>query len=177
VGTWSEPAIGVVGLEVGALASYARPLQHMHFFERDATVVEFSLPQDNKTAPFFRFVQDAEKRGANLQVFKGEPRPTLAQRGGNGFYHVLVVEPFKQGDDVLHEELLTREAVAMCMDMLTPDGILCVHISHRYYDLVPILADAAADLKLACLRGRDWNPDDHSVPFSHFMSEWVMLGA
>ena len=148
--TWSEPAIGGVGLAVGTLASYARPLQYLDIFEPNATIIELSLPAEKKKAPYFRYVRDAMDRGARVRIVPGAPRQSLAdvKKAPDAFYHVLVIEPYKRGIKVLHEDLLTKEALALCMSKLVPDGILCFHTSNRYYDLVPIIADNAASLKL-----------------------------
>src|SRR5207244_2728190 len=39
-------------------------------------------------------------------------------------------------------------------------GILCVHTSNRYVDLVPVVADVAASLGFASKRGHDSAPDN-----------------
>ncbi len=46
----------------------------------------------------------------------------------------------------------------MLMSKLTDDGIVCYHTSNRYYQMAPIIASAARELKLACIVGKD-NPD------------------
>ena len=42
----------------------------------------------------------------------------------------------------------TKEAVELYMRKLRPDGVLCVHVSNRHLDLVPVVADIAAAIKL-----------------------------
>ena len=172
---WSEPPIGVIGLEVGTFASYARPLQRMDFFEHNPAVVELSQPSDKAKQPYFRFVQDARSRGSDMHIFQGAPRPTLAKHAGRGFYQVLVIEPYKQGVAVLHEDLLTKEGLAACMEKVAPGGILCVHISNRHYKLAPIVIDAAVSLKWAWKRGQDQAPQDQASVEGHFSSEWIIL--
>jgi hypothetical protein len=54
---------------------------------------------------------------------------------------------------------------------LTEDGILAVHISNRYLDLQPVLANLAQDLQLAGLRQYD---EDDGYP-GKAKSDWVIL--
>ena len=115
------------------------------------------------------------RRGALIRIFTGEPRATLTAKAGKGYYHVLVVEPYKQGVAVLYKDLLTREGIALCMERLAAEGVLCVHISNRFYDLEPVIADAAQSLGLACLHGYDFPPWEKAMGYQHFSSEWMML--
>src|SRR5262245_60387636 len=45
---WSEPPIGIVDLGVGTLASYARPLQTMDFYERNEAIKDLSFAKAPK---------------------------------------------------------------------------------------------------------------------------------
>ncbi len=169
---WSAPPVAVLGLEVGTPAAYARPFQTIHFTEREPAIRELSQPSDDG-APTFHYVRDARDRGANVQVFAGEPRPTFAKHGGARFYRVILVELYKGDLRNLHEDLLTREGMAMLLGKLRDDGILCYHVSHRYYNLEPIVAAAAKALGLACVLGHD-GADWRDEP-GHFTSSWVMV--
>ena len=174
VSLWSEPPIAVLGMDVGTLAAYVRPTQTIHFTERVPVFVNMSLPgKDEKR--FFHFVQDALDRGANLKIFEGEPRAMIEKHGGERFYQVIVVETYKLPVTGIHKELLTKDALEMLMSKVRDDGILCYHTSNRYYDLGPIIASAAKDLKFACVASQYayWNSDranDH-----RFSSSWVMV--
>ena len=61
----------------------------------------------------------------------------------------------------------------MLMDKTRDDGILCYHISSRYYNMTPIIATVADELKYASLVGRDDNGADHQR--GHFTSNWIMV--
>jgi hypothetical protein len=172
VGLWAEPPVAVLGLEIGIPAGYARPSQTMHFTERTPAFIAMSLPKSKKL-PTFHHVQDALHRGANLQVFPGEPRPAFAKFGGEKFYRLLVVETYKDGIETIHKDLLTREGLKMLMGKLRDDGIVCYHISSRYYNQEPIIAAAAKDLGYACLTGDDAGNWQNEV--GHFSSQWVMV--
>ena len=61
------------------MISYARPFQHMTYYEIDDVIREFSLPPDLGEARF-TFLQNAIRRGVNLEVIMGDARLTL-ERG------------------------------------------------------------------------------------------------
>jgi hypothetical protein len=168
---WSEPPIAVIGMDVGTIASYARPVQTVHFFERVPTVVKLSVPDKGKER-FFVHLGDALDRGANLRVFEGEPRVTIEKNGGDRFYQVIVVNTYHLPVVTVCKDLMTTEGMQMLMSKTCEDGILCFHTSNRYYDLVPIVASVAHELKYACLVGHDVL-DDYQR--GHFTSEWVVV--
>ncbi len=170
----AEPPVAVLGMDIGTLASYAQPGQTFHFTERVPTFVKFSRP-DKGGKPLFTFVQDALDRGAKLKIFEGEPREMLEKHGRDNFYQVIVIETYKLPVVEVHKELFTKEALQLLMSKLTDDGIVCYHTSDRYYQLVPIVASAARELKLACIVGKD--SPDRGEPTSdfRFSSEWVMV--
>jgi hypothetical protein len=172
---WSEPPVGVLGLDVGTIAAYARPTQMVHITERIPAIVKLSLP-DPKGQRHFHYLQDALERGACVKVFDGEPRETIEKHGGEQFYQVLVVETYKLPVNTLHKELITKEGMASLVGKLREDGILCYHTSNRYYDLDPVVASVAKELKLACVVAddgsdiyKDGRRDDR------FSSSWVMV--
>jgi hypothetical protein len=94
---WSEPAYATIGLGTGTMASYARPYQHMHFYEIDNLVRRLSLRKEwpievnyqffrdtedptkqstssTKMGPQFSYLRDALARGVHLQVLMGDAR-------------------------------------------------------------------------------------------------------
>jgi hypothetical protein len=89
--------------------------------------------------------------------------------GPDNFYHMIVVDAFSS--DAIPRHLITKEAIQMYFKKLAPDGILCVHTSNRYVDLVPVVADAARELGLASVRGHTGGGKERG----HFSSEWVMV--
>lgn len=167
---WAEPAIAVLGLGTGTIASYARPMQRMDFFEVDPAVIRLCEPSANGP-PLFRYVEEARQRGAEINLFPGDGRLSLAQHGPEGYYQVIVVDAFSS--DAIPVHLITREAIELYLTKLAPGGIICFHTSNRYVDLPPALGDLARSLRLACLLGRQQGGDDQ--PLGMFSSEWVLL--
>jgi hypothetical protein len=172
-GLWSEPALGVIRLNVGTFAAYGRPFQHIDFYNSTPELKTFSLPAAGQPV-YFGFIQDALKRGCCVHVFDGAERATLRKQGPKRFYGALFVDLTRNDLRDISTDLLTKEALADMIDCLSETGILCFHTSHRYHDLVPPIVDAASSLNLAWKVGKDmhYRPDAVS---SHFTSEWVMV--
>jgi hypothetical protein len=198
VDLWSEPPYATIGLGTGTMASYARPFQHMHYYEIDNHILRLSAPAVGKQAKtYFTYLREAKNRGAEIWVFMGDARLRMAQPyewdwdetrddhdnaygikvidgkvggGPENFYHMMVVDAFSS--DAIPIHLLTKQAVEMYFKKLSEEGILCVHTSNRYVELVPVVADIANSLGLAYMRGHDQAPQEDK---GHFTSEWVMV--
>jgi hypothetical protein len=173
VGLWSEPPYATIGLGTGTMASYARPFQHMHFYEIDNLIRKLSLPTSGRT--YFTYLQQAKGRGAELQVLMGDARLRMAQPyknfneyndrgerrdsqvagGPENFYHLMVVDAFSS--DAIPVHLITKEAIEMYFAKLVPEGILCVHTSNRHVNLVKVVSDVA--------RAITWKEGPEDSPF------------
>jgi SAM-dependent methyltransferase len=159
--------LAVVGLGTGTLACYAQKGQKLTFYDIDPAVRAISYD----TARYFNFVEDARQRGALVDIVMGDARLTMERKrlDEKDRYGILVVDAFSS--DAIPIHLLTREALRMYLDRLAPDGILAFHISNRYLNLKPVVANLAQDANLAGLVGED---DDESHP-GKARSTWVML--
>jgi hypothetical protein len=177
VGLWSQPAFGVVRLNAGTHAAYARPLQFFDFYNNTPALEAFSVPPKGQPR-FFDFVHDARKRGANVRIFTGDERPTLARKGPKKFYSALFVEITREDLRDVNTSLMTQEGMAELMGSLRDDGILCYHTSHRYHDFPLALADAAKSLGHAWKVGKDLFHDPErfgAKAEGHFGSEWFVV--
>jgi hypothetical protein len=86
-------------------------------------------------------------------------------------YDVLAIDAFSSDSIPVH--LITREAIEVYMRHLAPGGLLAVHISNRFLDLKPVLANIAATLGLTARNVSD-SPADNQ-PGS--MTDWVLIAA
>jgi spermidine synthase len=136
--------VAVVGLGAGTLAAYGKPGQHFAFYEIDPTVVR--LARDPRC---FTFLGDCR---ATVEVVVGDARLTLAAAPPQSF-DLIVLDAFSSDSIPLH--LISREALRGYRQKLVLEGVLAFHISNRYLDLAPVLADLAADARLEC-----WDFDD-----------------
>jgi hypothetical protein len=101
----------------------------------------------------------------------GDARLSLA-REPQGRFGVIVLDAFTS--DAIPIHLLTREALALYLEKLTPDGLLLIHISNRYFDLSGPLARAAASLGVTAvhrdddgeIEKGDWKSASHWVVFA-----------
>jgi hypothetical protein len=176
IGAWSEPAIAVIGLECGTLASYGRPYQHLHFYDKSEELKQLVLSPPGRP-PHFHYLYDALERGCALKVLTGD-RGILSRDAPDNFYHVLIVETSRGGTDNIYMELLTTEAMTLYFAKLAEKGILCMHVSNRHLDLTPVVADIARSLSFACRHARDAGPPGElkqEEDRGHFGSEWVIV--
>jgi hypothetical protein len=169
----SEPAFGVVRLNVGTEAAYGRPFQQIHFYNSTPELKDFVLPRKTSQPVYFGFIPDAQKRGCDVRIIEGPERQSFAKKAPKNYYAALFVDVTRNDLRDINTDLFTRESVADMMASLTETGVLCVHTSHRYHNLVPPLVDAAASLKLSWKTGRDFNVQKGRS--GHFSSEWVMI--
>jgi spermidine synthase len=130
--------VGAVGLGAGEVACYRSPGQAWTFFEIDPAVARIAA-----SGRWFRYLPDCAP-GARIVI--GDGRLTLAREPAAAF-DLLILDAF--ASDSIPAHLVTREAFALYLDKLAPEGLLLVHISNRYLDLEPLLAAIAADAKLA----------------------------
>jgi hypothetical protein len=112
VDLWSEPPYATIGLGTGTMASYARPFQHIHFYEIDNIIRRLSLPgptlenffsrkqaedfQGGGTT-YFTYLREALGRGANVQVLMGDARLRMNQKYVNYYQNEGGVKGWEVG--------------------------------------------------------------------------------
>jgi hypothetical protein len=154
--------LGVVGLGVGTLAAYGRPGDVVRFYELDPDVLALARTR-------FDYLSASQAR---LEFALGDARLSMerelkdnrAQR-----YDVLAIDAFSSDSIPVH--LITREAIEMYAREIAPDGIIAVHISNRFLDLKPVLANIGAATGLAVRLVSD-APSDESGASS---TDWVLI--
>jgi hypothetical protein len=125
--------VGAIGLGAGSMACHALPGDAWTFFEIDPVVVRMARDPE-----LFSFMSDC---APDAPVRLGDARLTLADEPVGGF-DVLILDAF--ASDVVPAHLVTREAFALYMSRLAPDGILVAHISNRMVELEGPIADIVA---------------------------------
>ncbi len=155
--------VAVVGLGAGSLACYGGTGQHWTFYEIDPTVAR--VAGDTR---LFTFLRDCPPV---TEVVLGDARLSLTREPQRRF-QILVVDAFNS--DAIPVHLLTREALALYMDKLTDDGVLAVHITNRYLDLRPVLADLAHDAGLTALVRDDSDVSAPERAAGKSASVWVV---
>jgi SAM-dependent methyltransferase len=152
--------VGVVGLGAGTLAAYGRTGDVFRFYDINPDVVELARSE-------FSFLADSR---AKVEVAIGDARLSLEREPDQNF-DVLALDAFSS--DAIPVHLLTLEAVRTYLRHLKPGGILAVHISNRYLDLVPVVQQAARHLSLEVRQVENDDDDDAGV----YRSDWMLLSA
>ncbi|CAN5513141.1 fused MFS/spermidine synthase [soil metagenome] len=155
--------VGLVGLGVGSLAAYGQPGERMTYFEIDPLVVEIARDSGQ-----FTFLRDSK---AEMDIVLGDARLTLARQPDDTF-SLLALDAFSS--DAIPIHLLTKEAMALYMRKLTPDGVLAVHVSNRYLFLNPVVAAEAKALGLVCYEDLDGPIGDEEAN-GKTQSNWMIL--
>jgi SAM-dependent methyltransferase len=159
----SRARIGIVGLGAGTLACYARPGEQWTFYEIDPAVVR--IARDPRR---FTFLSRC-KPDARIEV--GDAR-LLIDHEPAGSADLLVLDAFSS--DAVPMHLLTREAFADYRRLLSPRGLLLVHISNRFLDLTPVVAAAASSGNWQA-RLRSYRPGPERAGLNEFGSDWIAM--
>lgn len=128
----TDRTIGVIGLGTGTIATYGLPGDRIRFYEINPEVQRLA-------EEYFTYLGDS---AAEVDVVLRDGRLAVAAEP-SGSLDVLVVDAFSS--DAIPVHLLTKEAFAIYLDRLKPDGVLVLHLTNRYLKLEPIALRLAAD--------------------------------
>jgi spermidine synthase len=137
----------VIGLGTGTMAAFARPGDVMTIYEIDGHVRDIALDP-----AYFTYVADARRRGAAIRLEMGDARLRLEavrRERPQERYDLILLDAFSS--DAIPVHLMTREALRLYLDALTPDGLIAFHISNRHLRLEPVVAGLAEDAGLHAL--------------------------
>jgi hypothetical protein len=111
-----------------------------------------------------------------LRARKGAPKPKRefgTPVAPDFKYRLILVDTL--GPDAIPGSLsgrITREAVKGYFDRLEGDGVVLIHISNRYFDLRPALANIAESLGVA---GYQFEDDDEDGGVGKARSHWAAM--
>lgn len=129
----NERRIGVVGLGLGTLAIHAHETDIVRFYEINPEV-------ERLARSMFTFLDRAR---ASVEIVLGDARISLENEPPQRF-DLLVLDAFTS--DAIPVHLLTREALAVYVRHLQPDGALLFNITNRHLDVESVVRTAAAEL-------------------------------
>jgi len=120
--------IGVVGLGAGTLCSYGRRGDTFRIYEIDGEVERLARKH-------FSYIADCE---ANVKVALGDARIVLEREAlkGSQKFDILALDAFT--GDAVPTHLLTRQAIALYRQHLSPGGVLAIHATNAYIDLIAV---------------------------------------
>jgi spermidine synthase len=153
--------VGVVGLGIGTIASYASGDDLFRFYEINDQVRDIARD-------YFTYISDGSGR---KEVVLGDGRISLARElreGGSRQYDVLAVDAFSGDSIPVH--LLTREAFDLYWEHLKADGILAVHVTNLHLDLKDVVRSQADRLGKEAIWFDDMTETNYSM-----ISDWVLM--
>jgi hypothetical protein len=123
--TWPK-RVGIIGLGAGTLATYGNSGDTFRFYEINPQVIQIAQS-------LFSYLRESK---AAIQIIPGDARLSLQAEPPQEF-DVLVIDAFS--GDAIPVHLLTREAMALYLRHLQPNGILAFHVSNNYLQLAPVV--------------------------------------
>ncbi len=137
--------VGIIGLGVGSLVTYARPGNEFTFYEIDPDIIDMV----SGDSPIFSFIYE---QASQTRLISGDGRLKLQETPAN-YYDMIILDAFSS--DAIPMHLITNEAMQIYLSRLKPEGVLALHISNRYLNLQPVLKKMAEKNELAALYTHD----------------------
>ena len=122
----------VIGLGTGSLSCQARPEDSVIYYELDPDIVRIA-----RDAKLFNFISECRP---DISIVQGDARLTIAN-APDAAYDLIFVDAFIGAAIPIH--LLTREAMALYLRKLKPDGIVALHVSNYHLELGTVVAGVA----------------------------------
>jgi SAM-dependent methyltransferase len=143
-------SVGVIGLGAGVIAAWMQPGDRLVFYEISPRVVDIAHRE-------FTFLADTP---AKTEVIVGDGRLSLEREPPRG-YDVLGIDAFSGDSIPMH--LVTREAMALYVKHLKPDGVIVFQATNRYVDLLPVVKRLAAEFGMQAINVSD-SPEAEDGP-------------
>jgi len=149
--------VGVIGLGAGTLATYGSKGDIYRFYDINPAVIVIA----NRD---FTYLKDSD---ATIQTALGDARLSLEREPPQGF-DLLAIDAFSSDSIPVH--LLTYEALTVYLKHMKPGGIIAVHVTNRFLDLIPVVKQLADAHHLFSVLVADDGDDAISS-----RSDWVLL--
>ena len=122
--------VGVVGLGTGHPGGLWPPGDVIRFYEINPQVIDIARRD-------FNFIADSP---AQVDTVLGDARLTM-EREAPQQYDVLAIDAFSS--DAIPVHLITREAMAIYLKHIKPDGVIAFHVTNRFLKLAPVVEQIA----------------------------------
>ncbi len=149
--------VGVIGLGAGTMCAWMRKGDSIRYYEIDPEV-------EHIARVWFWYLQDCQ---GDVSIVIGDGRLQL-ERDDPQEFDLLAVDAFSSDSIPVH--LLTVEAFREYMRHIRPGGVLALHVTNRYVDLLPVVVGACNEL------GLHWTHVDDRGDDGELMStDWVLI--
>ncbi|HEX9435218.1 MAG TPA: fused MFS/spermidine synthase, partial [Burkholderiales bacterium] len=135
-------SVGVIGLGAGVIAAWMKPGDRLVFYEISPRVVDIAKRE-------FTYLSDT---AARTELVLGDGRLSLEREPPRG-YDVLGIDAFSGDSIPMH--LVTREAMALYVKHIKPDGVIVFQATNRFIDLLPVVKRLAAEFGMEAVNISD----------------------
>ena len=155
-------AVGVIGLGAGVIAAWMKPGDRLVFYEISPRVVDIAQRE-------FTFLQDTS---AKTEIVLGDGRLSLEREPPRG-YDVLGIDAFSGDSIPMH--LVTREAMAIYLKHIKPDGVIVFQATNRFIDLLPVVKRLADEFGLQALNVSDVPEGEEGAEYWYSSTDQVIV--
>jgi len=155
-------AVGVIGLGAGVIAAWMKPGDRLVFYEISPRVVDIAQRE-------FTFLQDTS---AKTEIVLGDGRLSLEREPPRG-YDVLGIDAFSGDSIPMH--LVTREAMAIYLKHIKPDGVIVFQATNRFIDLLPVVKRLADEFGLQALNVSDAPEGEDGAEYWYSSTDQVIV--
>src|SRR5437667_180853 len=135
-------SVGIIGLGAGVVAAWMQPGDALDFYEISPRVVDIARRE-------FTFLADT---AARTELVMGDGRLSL-EREPPRSYDVLGIDAFSGDSIPMH--LVTREAMAVYLKHIKPDGVIVFQATNRFINLLPVVRRLAGEFGLEAVNVAD----------------------
>jgi SAM-dependent methyltransferase len=154
--------VGIIGLGAGVVAAWMKPGDALVFYEISPRVIDIAQRE-------FTFLHDTS---AKAEVVLGDGRLSLEREPPRG-YDVLGIDAFSGDSIPMH--LVTREAMAIYLKHLKPDGVIVFQATNRFIDLLPVVKGLAAEFGLQAVNVADLPEGTEGADYWYSSTDQVIV--
>jgi hypothetical protein len=144
--------VGVIGLGAGAIAAYSRQGDLFRFYEIDPQVAAVAVTE-------FTFLSDSP---AQTDIVLGDGRLSLEREPAQN-YDLLAIDAFSGDSIPMH--LITREAMAVYVRQIKPDGVIVFQATNRFVDIAPVVERLATEFGMKAVLISDADKDEGGADY------------
>jgi hypothetical protein len=154
--------VGIIGLGAGVVAAWMRPGDALTFYEISPRVVDIARRE-------FTFLSDTPAR---TELVMGDGRLSLEREAPRG-YDVLGIDAFSGDSIPMH--LVTREAMAIYVKHIKPDGVIVFQATNRFVDLLPVVKRLAAEFGMEAVNIGDVPDGDTGAEYWYSSTDQIIV--